>query len=198
MNNPCNWENQKCIGWISNPAKFYRPFELIKSRPIKKTLIAARQGGFIVLYVWQIVVRKSLTNFEGCHSGRFYILIWWSFPKIETKNFNSSPCFFKLVKLGKISHAAHFLDCVRADWTQKLDFQPKCNLIPVWVHFASHVDVPLHETRIKLISQSIWLKVNTSSSAQLFSRAFWNQHHPILSQPATLFAILCQIWLQID
>ena len=38
---------------------------------------AARQGGFIVPYVWEIVVRKHVTNFEGCHFARFYILIWW-------------------------------------------------------------------------------------------------------------------------
>ena len=77
-----------------------------------KKFIATRQGGFIVLHVWEIVVRKNLTIFEGCHFARFYILIWWSFPKIETKNFNSDPCFFKLVKLGTISPAAHFLNCV--------------------------------------------------------------------------------------
>ena len=71
-------------------------------------IIAASQDGFIVPYVWEIVVRKNLTNFEGCHFARFYILIWWSFLKIETKNFNSGPCFFKLVKLRTISPAAHF------------------------------------------------------------------------------------------
>ena len=31
---------------------------------------------------------------------------------METKNFNSDPCFFKLVKLGTISPAADFLNCV--------------------------------------------------------------------------------------
>ena len=75
--------------------------------------IAARQGGFIIPHVWEIVVRKNLTNFEGYHFGRFYLLIWWSFPKIKTKNFNSGPCFFKLVKLGTISPVAHFFNCVR-------------------------------------------------------------------------------------
>ena len=38
-------------------------------------LIAARQGGFIVPYVREIVVRKNVANFEGCHFARFYILI---------------------------------------------------------------------------------------------------------------------------
>ena len=71
------------------------------------------QGGFIVPYVWEIVVRKNLTNFEGYHLARFYIFVWWSSLKIETKNFNSGPNFFKLVKLGTISSAAHFLNCVQ-------------------------------------------------------------------------------------
>ena len=83
-------------------------------------IIAANQGGFIVPYVWEIVVRKNLTNFEGCHFARFYILIWWSFPKIETKNFNSGSCFFKLVKLGTISPAAHFLNCVHIGRSQTI------------------------------------------------------------------------------
>ena len=81
---------------------------------------AARQGGFIVPYVWEIVVRKHVTNFEGCHFARFYILIWWSFPKIETKSFNSGPCFFKLVKLGTISPAAHFLNWVHIGRNQTI------------------------------------------------------------------------------
>ena len=83
-------------------------------------IIAARQGGFIVPYVWEIVDRKNLTNFEGCHFARFYILIWWSFPKIETKNFNSGSCFFKLVKLGTIPPAAHFLNCVHIGRSQTI------------------------------------------------------------------------------
>ena len=82
--------------------------------------IAARQSNFIVLYVWEIVVRKNLTNFEGCHFARFYILIWWSFAKIETKNFNSGSCFLKLVKLGTISPAAHFLNCVHHGRSQTI------------------------------------------------------------------------------
>ena len=66
-------------------------------------IIAAHQGGFIVPYVWEIVVRKNLTNLEGCHFARFYILISRSFPKIEAKDFNSASCFFKLVKFRDIT-----------------------------------------------------------------------------------------------
>ena len=74
-------------------------------------LITAHQGSFMVLYVWEVLVRKNLTIFEGPQHpcfDRFCISIWWSFSKIETKNFNSDSCFFKLVKLGMISPAAHF------------------------------------------------------------------------------------------
>ena len=86
----------------------------------RSKLTAARQGGFIVLHLWEIVARKNLTIFEGCHFARFYILIWWSFPRIGTKNFNSDPCFFKLVKLGTISPAAHFLNCVHIGRSQTI------------------------------------------------------------------------------
>ena len=78
-------------------------------------LIDARKGGFIVPYVWEIVVRKNVTNFEGCHFAWFYIFIWWSFPKIETKNFKSGSCFFKL---GAVPPTAHFLDCVHIGRSQ--------------------------------------------------------------------------------
>ena len=91
----------------------------MKSKWLKK-LIAARQGGFIVPYVWEIVVWKNLTNFEGCHFAWFYILIWWSFPKMEIKNFNSYPFFFKFVKLGTISPAAHFINSVHIGRSQAI------------------------------------------------------------------------------
>ena len=83
--------------------KMHVLFALTKN--IYKLIIAARQGSFIVPYVWEIVVRKDLTNLEGCQFARFYNLIWWSFPKIEIKNFNWDPFFFNLVKLGTISPA---------------------------------------------------------------------------------------------
>ena len=85
-----------------------------------KLLISARQGGFIVPYVWEIVVWKNLTNFQGCHFARFYILIWWSFSKIETTHFNSGPCLFKLVKLWTISPDAPFLNCVHIGRSQTI------------------------------------------------------------------------------
>ena len=39
---------------------------------------------------------------------------------METKNFNSGSCFFKLVKLGTISPAAHFLNCVHIGRSQTI------------------------------------------------------------------------------
>ena len=98
--------------------KMHVLFALTKN--IYKLIIAARQGGFIFPYVWEIVVRKDLTNLEGCQFARFYNLIWWSFPKIEIKNFNWDPFFFNLVKLGTISPAEHFLNCVHIGRSQTI------------------------------------------------------------------------------
>ena len=49
----------------------------------------------------------------------FIILIQLSFLKIETKNFNSDACFFTFVKLGTISPAAYFLNCILIGRSQK-------------------------------------------------------------------------------
>ena len=84
----------------------------------KSNNILANSSGFIVPYVYEIVT--NLTNFEGCHFAGFYILISWSFPKIETKNFNSGSCFFKLIKLRTVSPAAHFLYCVHIGRSQTI------------------------------------------------------------------------------
>ena len=84
------------------------------SNTLSSDLIPPRQGGFIVPYVWEIVfnVRLNLTIFKGYHFPRFYVLIWSNFRKIERKIFNSDPCFCSLLKLGTISPAAHFPNCV--------------------------------------------------------------------------------------
>ena len=50
----------------------------------------------------------------------FILLIRLSFPKIETNNFNSDPCFFNLVKLGTTSPAAHLINCVDIGRSQKM------------------------------------------------------------------------------
>ena len=39
---------------------------------------------------------------------------------MKAKNFNSGPCLFKLVKLGKISPAAHFLNCIHIGRSQTI------------------------------------------------------------------------------
>ena len=80
--------------------------------------IAARQRGFIVPNAWKVVVRKNLTNFEGCHFAWIYILIWWSFPKIETKNSTRAHVFWNLLNweryhLLHISLTAFTLEEVR-------------------------------------------------------------------------------------
>ena len=89
-------------------------------RTADKLLNCRRPGWLYSLVRREIVVRKNLTNFEGCHFARLYILIWWSFPKIVIKDFNSDSCFFKLVKLGTISPDAHFFNCVHIRGSQTI------------------------------------------------------------------------------
>ena len=55
----------------------------------------------------RIVVRKSLTIFEGCHFPRFYISDLIEFSENRDKEFQFGPMLFNLVKLGTISPAAH-------------------------------------------------------------------------------------------
>ena len=50
-------------------------------------LIAARQGGFIVRYVWEKVVWKNLTIFEDSHFPRFYIIELIEFAENRDKEF---------------------------------------------------------------------------------------------------------------
>ena len=72
-------------------------------------------------YVCEIVIIKNLTAFESCHFPQFYIiLIRLSFLNIETKNFNSQPHFFNLVKLGTISPAVYFINCVHIGESQRM------------------------------------------------------------------------------
>ena len=71
--------------------------------------IAAPQGGFIAPHVWEIAGRKNLAIFKGCHYSWFYMMISWSFQKIETKNLNSEPCILNFLVLGTKSPAAYWL-----------------------------------------------------------------------------------------
>ena len=70
-------------------------------------IIAGPQGGFIVPHIWEIVVRKNLTIFKGCHYSWFYIMISSSFREIETTNLNLDPCVLIFLVLGTRSPAAH-------------------------------------------------------------------------------------------
>ena len=100
---------------ISEKDKFKIRGEKVKL----ENLIAVPQGGFIALHVWEVVCRKNLTIFKGCHYFRFYITISLSFQKIATKNLNSDPCILIFLVLG-INHQLHisYLD-IRSDYVQK-------------------------------------------------------------------------------
>ena len=54
-----------------------------------------RQSGFIVLYVWEIVTRKNLTIFEGCHFSRFYIIDLVDFCENRDKKYQFGPILFQ-------------------------------------------------------------------------------------------------------
>ena len=72
-------------------------------------MIAAPQSGFTAPHVREIVGRKNLTIFKGCHYSRSYMIIFSSFQKIETKNLNSDPRILILLVLGTTSPAAYKL-----------------------------------------------------------------------------------------
>ena len=63
-------------------------------------LIAARQGGFIVPYVWEIVVSKNVTIFEGCHFPRFYTIDLIESSENRDKEFQFGPMLFQSCQAG--------------------------------------------------------------------------------------------------
>ena len=80
---------------------------IFNSIKINLYLIATPQGGFIAPHVREIVGRKNLTMFKGCHYSRFDIMICSSFRKIETKNLNSDPGILILLVRRTTSLHAH-------------------------------------------------------------------------------------------
>ena len=64
---------------------------------IWKIVNCPRKGGFIVSYVWEIAVRKSLTIFEGCHFLRFYIIDLTEFSENRDKEFQFGSMIFSIV-----------------------------------------------------------------------------------------------------
>ena len=78
----------------------------LETKLLLSTLIAAPQGDFIAPHVREIVSKKNLTIFLGCHYFRFYIIISLGFRKIETKNLNSNPRILIFFVLGT-NHQLH-------------------------------------------------------------------------------------------
>ena len=71
------------------------------------TVISSPQGDFVAPDLWEMVGRKNLTIFKGCHCSRFYIMISSSFRKIVTENLNSDPRILIFLVLQTASPAAH-------------------------------------------------------------------------------------------
>ena len=61
---------------------------------------------FIAPHVWEIVGRKNLTIFKGCHYSRFFMIISSSFLKIESKKWNSDPCIL-ISSCCELHHQPH-------------------------------------------------------------------------------------------
>ena len=69
--------------------------------------IAAPQGFFIALHVWEIVGGKNLIILKGCHYSQFYVMISSGFQKIEANNLNSDPHILILLVLHHQLHISH-------------------------------------------------------------------------------------------
>ena len=67
----------------------------------------------------------------------------WHFMSVKMTYLKSIP-FWVSFHLNSCQHKK------RAGWTLKWEFQPKWNLIPVWVHFGSHVNVLLLLTLFRM------------------------------------------------
>ena len=89
-----------------NFSKFLRTPFLQNNSGRLLLFIAASQGGFIAPHICEIVCRKTLTIFKSCHYSRFYITIFSSFRKIETKDLNSDPRILIFLVLGT-NHQLH-------------------------------------------------------------------------------------------
>ena len=72
-------------------------------------IIAAPHGGFIAPHVREIVGRKNLTIFKGCHYSRSYMMISSNFRKANTKNLKSDLCILNVLVLGTTLSAAYRL-----------------------------------------------------------------------------------------
>ena len=98
-----------------------------------------------------------------CNELQVHMHMKWNIRQVCIYSFRFSCCFFfshedlvpvwnfiltKIIDMKSIVVWVSFRlnSCdhkQRADWTSKWDFRTKLNLIPVWVHFASHVNVLL-------------------------------------------------------
>ena len=125
------------------------------------SIIATRQYGFIVRHVWEIIVRKSLTIFEGCNFPRFFILIWLSFQEIDTRNFKSDPWFFDLVNcihiVGSQTIAAIILGFQSFFWKTLPKDNRRSLRFLTYEHRKKHFKDPLKSRYWNLFKQQLIL-----------------------------------------
>ena len=96
-----------------------------------------------VLFTWSFISDAFQNDpiFWWMHfiSGSIYMIFYhpkWNFISAKVTDMKSI-LFWVSFRLNACEHVK------RVDWIPKWGFQPKWNLIPVWVHFASHVNVLL-------------------------------------------------------
>ena len=63
------------------------------------TCLPFHVGDFIAPYVWEIVGRKGLTIFKGCHYSRICMMTSSSFQKSRDK-IKLGPMYFKFTRTG--------------------------------------------------------------------------------------------------
>ena len=90
------WQGSKRVIWTL----FWSSSQILiktSKRGLTLFLIVSRQGDFIVLYVWEIVVRKNLTNFEGWHFTRFIFWFDGDFRKLRQRISTQAHAFSNLL-----------------------------------------------------------------------------------------------------
>ena len=104
-----------------------------------------------------IFKESALTHFASSKlCSDEYPMPVWNFMSVKMTDMKSIPVWVSFC-LNSCEHKEP------ADWTTKWGFQPKWNLIPVWAHFDSHVNVPLYR-KIRVSKNSFSLTIYAVSS----------------------------------
>ena len=110
--------------------------ELIRFQPGVKTSSVHMTIHFGCISKRPDILMDMRMHFIAVSVDMIFYHLKWNFILVKMTNMKSIPVWVSF-HLNSYEHKQ------RADWTPKWDFLLKWNLIPVWVPFASHVDVLL-------------------------------------------------------